>query len=101
MKPTIFFNSQHSPVGAFASFTLEAKGAKGGPGLELGKPTDQNVFIGLADEKSITCLPFFQEAADDSMRFDVDAGFRCGSSLRLSFVDFRLGTQVVRINPGT
>ncbi|MCE9588260.1 MAG: glycoside hydrolase family 52 protein [Verrucomicrobia bacterium] len=74
MKQNIHFNTQHSPIGAFASFTLGAKGAKGGLGLELGKPADQNVFIGLADGESITCLPFFQETADDSARFDVEAG---------------------------
>ena len=74
MKTNIHFNTQHSPIGAFASFTLGAKGAKGGLGLELGKPADQNVFIGLADGENITCLPFFQETADDSARFDVEAG---------------------------
>jgi hypothetical protein len=73
MNTNIHFNAQHSPIGAFASFTLGAKGAKGGLGLELGKPADQNVFIGIADGESITCLPFFQETADDSARFDVEA----------------------------
>jgi len=53
MNSNIFFNAQHSPIGAFASFTLGSKGAKGGLGLELGKPADQNVFIGIADENSI------------------------------------------------
>jgi hypothetical protein len=58
MTSNIFFNTQHSPIGAFASFTLGSKGAKGGLGLELGKPADQNVFIGIADENSIStdCL---------------------------------------------
>jgi hypothetical protein len=74
MNTNIFFNTQHSPIGSFASFTLGAKGAVGGLGLELGKPADQNVFIGIADENSITCLPFFQETTeDDSARFDVEA----------------------------
>ena len=74
MNNDIFFNTQHSPIGSFASFTLGAKGAVGGLGLELGKPADQNVFIGIADENSITCLPFFQETTeDDSARFDVEA----------------------------
>ena len=44
MNTNIFFNTQHSPIGSFASFTLGAKGAVGGLGLELGKPADQNVF---------------------------------------------------------
>ena len=43
----IFFNAHHSPMGAFASFTLGCRGAKGGLGLELSKPADQNIFIGL------------------------------------------------------
>ncbi len=73
MTPNIFFNSQHSPIGAFASFTLGSKGAKGGLGLELGKPADQNVFIGIADSEGITCLPFFDEIKDESARFDVEA----------------------------
>lgn len=54
MIPSIYFNTQHSPIGAFASFTLEARGAVGGLGLELGKPADQNVFIGVADGNRIT-----------------------------------------------
>ena len=73
MKQNIFFNTQHSPIGSFASFTLGAKGAKGGFGLELGRPTNQNVFIGVADEKSIRCLPFFEGAENESARFDVEA----------------------------
>jgi hypothetical protein len=73
MTSNIFFNAQHSPIGAFASFTLGSKGAKGGLGLELGKPADQNVFIGIADENNISCLPFFQETANDRANFDVEA----------------------------
>ena len=41
---SIFYNAHHSPIGAFASFTLGYKGAKGGLGLELGKPADQNIY---------------------------------------------------------
>ncbi|HEY8967299.1 MAG TPA: glycoside hydrolase family 52 protein, partial [Candidatus Methylacidiphilales bacterium] len=58
--PTPFFNAQHSPIGAFASFTLGAKGAKGGLGLELGKPADQNIYIGVEEEGQpgrFACLP--------------------------------------------
>mgnify|MGYP005838772085 CR=1 FL=1 len=44
----IYFNAHHSPIGAFASFTLGYRGAKGGLGLELGKPADENVFIGVS-----------------------------------------------------
>jgi len=30
----IFFNARHSPIGAFASFTLGFKGSSGGLGLD-------------------------------------------------------------------
>ncbi len=85
----IYYNTQHSPVGAFASFTLGARGATGGLAIELGKPADQNVFIGLEDAMGggFSCLPFFQAAADESARFDVTAtGGRTGSVLR-AFAD--------------
>ena len=69
---TPYFNAQHSPIGAFASFTLGMPGAKGGLGLELGKPADQNVYIGLETRAggSYEALPFFQadDAADEERR---------------------------------
>jgi xylan 1,4-beta-xylosidase len=70
-----YYNTQHSPIGAFASFTLGARGAKGGLAIELGKPADQNVFIGLenASGEGFSCLPFFQAVVDESTRFDVTA----------------------------
>ncbi|MCL1112817.1 MULTISPECIES: glycoside hydrolase family 52 protein [Shewanella] len=57
-----FFNAHHSPIGAFASFTLGFPGAKGGIGQELGKPANQNIYIGLQDiaKNEFTALPFFQ-----------------------------------------
>ena len=72
---TLFYNTQHSPIGAFASFTLGARGAKGGLAIELGKPADQNVFIGLEDKTggTFSCLPFFDAVVDESIRFDVEA----------------------------
>ena len=62
---TIFFNAHHSPIGAFASFTLGYKGAAGGLGLELGAPADQSVYLGLesADASQFEVLPFFRGAA--------------------------------------
>ncbi|HEY9060330.1 MAG TPA: glycoside hydrolase family 52 protein [Pseudobacteroides sp.] len=70
----IFFNADHSPIGAFSSFTLGYPGAKGGLGMELGKPADQNVFIGLqtADGKYYEALPFFDYSEDESKRFDIE-----------------------------
>jgi hypothetical protein len=47
MSEKIFFNAHHSPMGAFASFTLGYKGASGGLGLELASPANQNIYIGL------------------------------------------------------
>lgn len=61
----IFFNAHHSPIGAFASFTLGFPGAKGGLGLELGAPANQDVLIGLqsADGSRYDALPFYAGAA--------------------------------------
>lgn len=74
MPANIFFNAHHSPIGAFASFTLGFPGAKGGLGLELGKPADQNVFIGLEsrDGSHFEALPFFESEEDESVRYDVE-----------------------------
>lgn len=74
----IFFNAQHSPIGAFASFTLGYKGAKGGLGLELGKPADQNVYIGVESENGdyFEALPFFEYSEDESKRFEVERGIK-------------------------
>ncbi|MDP4182706.1 MAG: glycoside hydrolase family 52 protein [Bacillota bacterium] len=70
----IYFNAQHSPIGAFSSFTLGYPNAKGGLGLELGKPADQNVYIGLqsSDGEHYDALPFYQYTEDDRKRFDVE-----------------------------
>ncbi|MFC1518573.1 glycoside hydrolase family 52 protein [Pseudomonadota bacterium] len=57
-----FFNAHHSPIGAFASFTLGFPGAKGGIAQELGKPANQNIYIGLQDDEQqeFTALPFYK-----------------------------------------
>ncbi len=72
---SVYFNAQHSPIGAFASFTLGYPGARGGLGLELGRPANQSVFIGLeSHEKGVfDALPFFKEAEDEARRYDVEA----------------------------
>jgi hypothetical protein len=41
------FYAHHSPFGAFASFTLGRYGKRGGFGLELSGPADQDVYIAL------------------------------------------------------
>lgn len=60
----VFYNAHHSPVGAFASFTLGFPGNKGGLGLELGGPANQNIWIGLEslDGPYIEMLPFYANA---------------------------------------
>ncbi len=70
----IFFNAQHSPMGAFASFTLGYKGAKGGLGQELSTPADQNVFIGLESKRKnvFEAFPFSAATADDKARYDIE-----------------------------
>lgn len=58
------YNAHHSPIGAFASFTLGFRGAQGGLGLELGGPANQNVFIGLENaSNAFDLLPFYDETA--------------------------------------
>ncbi|MFC5531474.1 glycoside hydrolase family 52 protein [Cohnella yongneupensis] len=75
MSHNLFYNAHHSPIGAFSSFTLGFPGAKGGLGLELGKPADQNVYIGLQsanDPHLFQALPFFESDEDESKRYDVE-----------------------------
>jgi len=71
----IFFIAQHSPIGAFATFTNGFPGPKGGLGLELGKPADQDVYIGIqADDSNVyRTLPFHTVDIGDSeaRRFDI------------------------------
>lgn len=70
----IFYNTQHSPVGAFASFTLGAQGAKGGLGLELAGPACENLWIGCEDRQGVhaRALPFFADALSGEAQFGVD-----------------------------
>ncbi|MEM8781366.1 MAG: glycoside hydrolase family 52 protein [Planctomycetota bacterium] len=66
-----FVNTFHSPIGAHCSLTLgmpaNEKKTHGGLGVQLGKPADEDVFIGVQsadDENLIQALPFF--VADES-----------------------------------
>jgi hypothetical protein len=75
MSNTVFFNAHHSPTGAFASFTLGSKGAKGGFGLELAGPANEDVYIGLEerDEEGLfRALPFYEGTEGDAGKFDVE-----------------------------
>ncbi|MCD0483578.1 glycoside hydrolase family 52 protein [Streptacidiphilus sp. ASG 303] len=75
-------NVQHSPIGAFASFTLGHPGAHGGLGLGLGGPAGQDVLVGLErapGSGDFDALPFFAGAerggdaggVSDAARFQV------------------------------
>lgn len=67
------FNAHHSPVGAFATFTLGSPGPQGGLGLEATGPPDENIFIGAErrDGRGYEALPFFASSADAARRYDV------------------------------
>ena len=74
----ISFHAQHSPMGAFFSFTCGHFGSRGGFGLQIGKPGNQNLYIGVKDgdrksDAPLKCLPFYEGAdADEAARFDVE-----------------------------
>lgn len=74
----IDFNAQHSPAGAFFSFTCGHFGRRGGFGLEVGRPGDQNVYVGIKDgdrfsESPLHVLPFFESSeGDEARRFQVE-----------------------------
>lgn len=60
----IGFNSQHSPMGAFASFTCGNFGTRGGLGTQIGKPAGHDLYVGIKEggrfeSEPIHCLPFF------------------------------------------
>jgi len=69
------YNSHHAPIGAFASFTLGMKGARGGLGLELSGPANENVFVGLEDAVTpgrYQALPFFDGGEGQAGDYDVE-----------------------------
>jgi hypothetical protein len=72
---TIFFNAQHSPIGAFASFTVGAKGALGGLAMELGRPANQSVYIGAESRTRgrFQAFPFFAQAANAEAEYTIDS----------------------------
>src|SRR3954451_14518223 len=64
----INFNAQHSPMGAFMSFTCGHFGTRGGIGVEIGSPAQQDLYIGVKDgdrfsKSPLKCLPFYRSAA--------------------------------------
>ena len=70
-----FFNAHHSPVGAFATFTFGMKGGRGGLGLELAGPANEDLYVGVEDIESpgsFRALPFFEDLRTKSEDFDVE-----------------------------
>ncbi|WNR42096.1 glycoside hydrolase family 52 protein [Paenibacillus roseipurpureus] len=70
-----FFNAHHSPVGAFASFTLGFPGKCGGFDLEQARPPKQNIYIGLESTQGGTydTFPFYEQPEEDeSQRYDIE-----------------------------
>jgi len=70
-----FFNAHHSPIGAFATFTLGHKGAAGGLGLELAGPANESLYIGVEDRETpghYRALPFFSGYETKAEDFDVE-----------------------------
>jgi hypothetical protein len=56
-------------MGAFMSFTCGNFGTRGGIGLQIGQPGDQEVFIGFKDgdrhsDATLKCLPFYTAAVN-------------------------------------
>jgi hypothetical protein len=61
----INFNAQHSPMGAFMSFTCGHHGTRGGIGTQIGKPANQDLYIGVKkgdrfSDAPLKCLPFYK-----------------------------------------
>lgn len=68
------YNAHHSPIAAMVSFTLGCPGKKGGLGLDLGTPANQNIYIGVErrDGNGFDTLPFFEQAKDEMAEYDVE-----------------------------
>ena len=56
-------------MGAFMSFTCGNFGTRGGIGLQIGQPGDQEIFIGFKEgdrhsDATLKCLPFYVGAVN-------------------------------------
>jgi hypothetical protein len=63
--PATSYHTQHSPVGAFASFTLGLHSGTGGFGQSLGAPATQGIYVGYRTSAGDPwrLLPFFAPRA--------------------------------------
>jgi hypothetical protein len=63
----IGFNAHHSPMGVYFTFTCGNPGSRGGLAAQLGKPADQDLYIGFKEgdryqRSPLQVLPFFSNA---------------------------------------
>jgi hypothetical protein len=92
----IGFNAQHSPMGAFMSFTCGNPGTKGGIGLQIGQPADQEVFVGVIDgdryaDAPLQSLPFYVGAVSKAAdAFTVEQAGPSEANVRPDAVAFKL-----------
>jgi len=92
----IGFNAQHSPMGAFMSFTCGNPGTKGGIGLQIGQPADQEVFVGVIDgdryaDAPLQSLPFYIGAVSRAAEaFTVEQAGPSEANVRPDAVAFKL-----------
>jgi hypothetical protein len=90
------FNAQHSPMGAFMSFTCGNPGTKGGIGLQIGQPADQEVFVGVIDgdryaDAPLKSLPFYIGAVSKAAEaFTVEQAGPSEANVRPDAVPFAL-----------
>ena len=67
------YHSQHSPFGAFASFSVGLHQAPGGFGIALSGPASQNIYAGYRTEGGIwNVLGFFKETKSLAEAFTTD-----------------------------
>jgi len=64
------FNAHHAPFGAFFTFTCGHPGTRGGLAAQLGKPANQDLYIGVKEggryaASPLRCLPFYEGAEKD------------------------------------
>lgn len=100
MKPeNPSFHAHHSPMGALASFTCGAHGAKGGMGLELSAPFQGSISVGYIDaDNTLNVLPLFEdEGSSEVERYVEGAEGTRGKQRILQNVqrDYRWATDTI------
>lgn len=106
------YHAQHSPAGAFFSFTCGKFASRGGMAYEKGGPADQDLHIGYKVGKPhepgvLHCLPFYKGAdADQAARFDIERTSTSQNSIVVASVasdqihrDYQLLTDTWQAGP--